>query len=406
MSTDIAGTALLDPAVIDDPYPFYRRLQSEAPVWNVPGTDVFTVSTYPLLAEAASRVEDFSSHIRFLLYRDEVGLPSRLPFDDAGVDALATADPPMHKFHRDVVFSELVAKRMEALEPEVSEIALRCLRSAITDQNVDFMGVVGNIVPITVMSRLIGLRESDPTQLLEAAFDSTSMLGATVSLAELEVLIGRTLDVEVWIAEQLVGAAENPNNEILGAVARGIADGVFTLQEGGVILHTLLSAGGESTTSLIGNAVRMLAEDQALQDHLRDCPEKIPAFIEESLRLESPFRFQMRTIPADTLLGGVEIPAGATVLLLFGAANRDSSTFENGDAIDLNRKVPRRHVAFGRGIHHCVGAPLARLEARVVLSRLLELSSEIRLDPRQPPRWVSSLMVRRHEQLAVRITPR
>ncbi len=110
MTVALPGTLLLDPAVIDDPYPFYRRLHTEAPVWHVPGTDVFTVSTYPLLAEAASRVEDFSSHIRFLLYRDEAGLPNRVSFGDAGVDVLATADPPKHKVHREVVFSELVAK--------------------------------------------------------------------------------------------------------------------------------------------------------------------------------------------------------------------------------------------------------------------------------------------------------
>jgi cytochrome P450 family 144 len=406
MSTTLAGTQLLDPGVIDDPYPFYTRLQAEAPVWPVPGTDVLTVSTYPLLAEAASRVEDFSSNIRFLLYRDDAGLPARISFGDAGADALATVDPPAHKSHRNVVFSELVATRMDELEPEVSDIALTCLRPAITGQSVDFMATVGNIVPITVMSRLIGFRDGDPMQLLQAAFDSTTLLGATASLPELESLVGRTLEVGVWIADQLTGAAENPSDEILGTVARGIADGVLTLAEGGVILHTLLSAGGESTTSLIGNAVRMLAEHGGLQNHLREHPERIPDFIEEALRLESPFRFQMRTVPADTALGGTRVPAGSTVLLLFGAANRDPSTFERSDEIDLDRKVPRRHVAFGRGIHHCVGAPLARLEARVVLTKLLELSSDIRLDPEQPPRWVPSLMVRRHDQLVVQISPR
>jgi cytochrome P450 family 144 len=406
LSEDIPGTQLLDPAVIDDPYPFYHRLRVEAPVWRVPGTPVFTVSTYPLVAEAASRVEDFSSNMRFLLYRNEVGLPDRVSFGDAGVDALATADPPMHKFHRDVVFSELVAKRMDALEPDVSRIALTCLRRAIGDGTTDFMATVGNIVPITVMSRLIGFRDSDPMQLLSAAFDSTSMLGATVTRPELEALIVRTLEVEVWVADQLADAAKNPSDEILGTVARGIDQGVLTAYEGGVILHTLLSAGGETTTSLIGNAVRMLAEHQDLQQHLRDNPELVPAFIEEALRLESPFRFLMRTVPSDTTLGDVDIPAGATVLLLWGAANRDQGTFENADELVLDRKLPRRHVAFGRGIHHCVGAPLARLEARVVLTALLELTSAIHLDPRQTPKWVPSLMVRRHNRLAVQISPR
>jgi cytochrome P450 len=121
--SEVPGTQLLDPAVIDDPYSFYRRLRQKAPVWHVPGTDVFTVSTYAAVAEAVSRVEDFSSNIRHLLYRDDEGLPARISFGSAGVDVLATADPPVHKAHRDVMFSELVAKRMEALEPEVADMA-------------------------------------------------------------------------------------------------------------------------------------------------------------------------------------------------------------------------------------------------------------------------------------------
>ena len=129
--------------------------------------------------------------------------------------------------------------------------------------------------------------------------------------------------------------------------------------------------------------------------------ELIPMFVEEALRLEPPFRYHMRSVPNDTELGGVEIPAGATVLLLWGAANRDPAVFDHPETINLTRQVPRRHVAFGRGIHHCVGAPLARVEARNVLSVLLNRVSDITLDPQRWPRWVNSLMVRRHEELPV-----
>jgi cytochrome P450 len=401
----ISGTLLLDQDVIDDPYSFYRRLQSEAPVWKVPGTEVVTASTYRLVAEAASRVEDFSSHMRNLLYRSEEGLPRRVSFGDTGADALATADPPMHKLHREVVFSELVSKRMGALEPEIVEIANDCLRS-VDDTNFDFMAIIGNIVPITVMARLIGFRGGTRQQLFEAAVDSTAMLGATLAFKELEERIVRTLEIEAWIGEQLAQAIEEPYDDILGAVARGTSDGVFTNQEGCVVLHTLLSAGGESTTSLLGNAVRILADRPDLQDLLRDSPELIPAFIEEVLRLESPFRCMLRTTNHDTTLGGVEIPADATVLLLWGAANRDPVSFDDANDIVLDRKVPRRHVAFGRGIHHCVGAPLARLESRVVLTALLEQTKAFTLDPEDPPQWVQSLMVRRHDRLVIRVTPR
>ena len=147
----------------------------------------------------------------------------------------------------------------------------------------------------------------------------------------------------------------------------------------------------------------MLAEHRDLQDHLREDPELIPMFVEEALRLEPPFRYHMRFVPNDTALGGVAIPAGATVLLLWGAANRDPAMFDHPETIDLTRQVLRRHVAFGRGIHHCVGAPLARVEARTVISVLLARTSDITLDPQHPPKWANSLMVRRHQELPVRL---
>jgi cytochrome P450 len=403
MTIDIPGTSLLDSDIIDNPYPFYRRLQSEAPVWRVPGTEIFVVSTYPLVAEAASRVEDFSSHMRHLLYRSESGIPDRLSFGEAGADALATADPPAHKSHRDVVFSELVSRRMETLEPEITEITARCI-SDLSDGHIDFMAAIGNVIPINIMTRLIGFRDARAQELFEAAVDSTSMLGSTLTQVELGKHVARTVEIEAWIAEQLQGAVDDPNDEILGAVARGISSGVFTQQEGTVVLHTLLSAGGESTTSLMGNAVRILAEHPELQKLLRSSPDLIPAFIEEVLRLESPFRFLLRTTEHDTNLGGVAIPQGASVLLMWGAANRDPATFENADDIVLDRKVPRRHVAFGRGIHHCVGAPLARLETRIVLSSFLARTEIFRLDAQDPPRWVQSLMIRRHDYLAIEVT--
>jgi cytochrome P450 len=399
----ISGMHLLDPAVIDEPYAFYEDLRREAPVWEVPGTGIFTVATFKLLAEAAGRVEDFSSNINCLLYKDDHGMPCRLPFGDAGVQALATADPPMHSLHRDTVFPELVAKRMAALEPDIVEIAEGCVAGALHAGSVDFMAAIGNVVPITMISRLIGFHDSALDQLLSAAFDSTAMLGSTLSYDELVALIARTGEIQGWLSHQLSAAMSEPTNDLLGAVAHGVNNQALSDVEALVILHTLLSAGGESTTSLLGNAVRILTEQRDLQNDLRENPEMIPMFVEEALRLEPPFRYHMRFVPNETELGGVEIPAGATVLLLWGSANRDPAMFDHPETIDLTRQVPRRHVAFGRGIHHCVGAPLARVEARNVLSVLLARTSDITLDPQRPPKWADSLMVRRHEELPVRL---
>jgi cytochrome P450 len=312
----------------------------------------------------------------------------------------------VHTVHKRTVFPEFVARRMTLLQPEIVELATGCVGRALENGNVDFMTAIGNLVPITMISRLIGFRNSDLERLLLAAFDSTDILAATSSRERLIELVTRSNDVGAWIGEQLASAMKEnePSDDILSSIASGAKTGALGVRDGIVILHTLLSAGGESTTSLLGNAVRLLADDQDLQQRLRQQPELIPNFVEEALRLESPFRCHLRSVPKDTTLGDLNIPAGATLLMLWGAANRDPATFDRPDEIVLDR--PRRHVTFGRGIHNCVGAPLARLEARIVFTVLLEHTSSITLDPAQRPAWVNSLLVRRHEHLPVQLVPR
>jgi cytochrome P450 len=404
--TMLTASMLLDPAVLQDPYDFYATLREQAPVWAVPGTDVVAVSTFELLSEAVARPEDFSSTMHCLLYRDEDGLPARLDFGEAAMPTLATADPPMHTTHRRAVFPELVARRMCTLEDEIRALSETAVKQALGDDRFDFMATIGNVVPITVVAKLIGFRDINPMQLLEAAFDSTTMVGGTMSMDELNALVARTETIEAWITDQIAGTADRGEQGILLAVRRALDAGTLQMGEATIILHTLLSAGGESTTSLLGNAVRMLAEDPGLQQRLREKPQELDVFVEEALRLESPFRQMMRSVPHDTTLGGVDIASGSTVLLLFAAGNRDPAQFENPDQIDLARDSPKRHLAFGHGIHFCVGAALARIEARAVLNALLKQTRDFSLDPHHAPRWVDSLLVRRHAQLQVCAIPR
>ncbi|HMG42573.1 MAG TPA: cytochrome P450 [Acidimicrobiales bacterium] len=405
MTSDIPATTLLDPAVIDDPYPFYRRLHEAAPVWLVPGTEVCVVGSFAAVVEATGRIDDFSSSMHHFLYRDDEGLPARLPFGD-GTQVLAVADPPVHKVHRQAVFPDLMARRMAGLEPEITGVTDRCLDDALAQRRVDFMSAVGNVVPITMITHLIGFRDHDLASLLQAAFDSTAQVGARVTLDELNALLVESAKTYGWIAEQLTAYGADAEHEILGTIARAVRDGAMDESDAVIVLQTLLSAGGESTTSLLGNSVRILAERPELQQHLRARPGLVATFVEEVLRLESPFRFLPRHTPHATHLAGVDLPAATTVLLMWGAANRDPAEFDAPDDLRLDRRTPRHHLAFGRGIHHCVGAPLARIEARVVLTTLLARSTSFRLDPDRTPRWFDSLQVRRHEHLPIVIDAR
>jgi cytochrome P450 family 144 len=402
--SELSASMLLDPNILEEPYEFYATLRGQAPVWAVPGTDVVTVATFDLISEAVARPEDFSSNIVSLLYRDEVGLPARLDFGGAAPPTLATADPPLHTAHRKAVFPELVARRMLTLEDDIRALCASAIDQALGDDPLEFMSTVGNVVPITVVAKLIGFRDINPSQLLEAAFDSTAMIGGTMNLDRLTELVTRIGVIQEWIRLQVAATTEADEDGILLAVRRALDAGTLQEAEVQIILHTLLSAGGETTSSLVGNAVRLLAGDPELQQRLREQPQLIDTFVEEALRLESPFRQQMRSIAHDTTLGGADIPSGSTVVLLFGAANRDAAQFDNPDVVDLERGSPRRHLAFGHGIHYCVGAALARIEARAVLTTLLERTREFTVDADDAPRWAESFLVRRHEHLPLTFT--
>jgi cytochrome P450 len=402
---DLDPRQLLDPAVLDDPYPFYRQLLAEAPVWRIPGTDVVLVSSHDAIAEVVNRTSDFSSNLLGVLYRNEDGTPGVAPFDP-GVQALATADPPAHAGHRSAIFPELVAKRMAALEDEVHELADTFVSRAVALGRVEAMEALANPIPIRVVSKLIGFQDEDPDQLLQVAFTSTSMLSATGPLDQQLAAMETSLDAVGWIVGQVdaaIGGA--PADGILGVVADAVNAGQLEAAEAFAVMATLLSAGGESTTSLVGNALHHLATHPEVQGRLRDDPELLTPFIEEILRLESPFRYNLRHTPEPTQLRGIEIPARAAVVLLGGAANRYPAVGVAPDELRLDRAAPRHHLAFGRGIHLCVGAPLARLEATVILREILARTSLVQFDAEEEPVREPSLVVRRFARLPLRLTP-
>jgi cytochrome P450 len=390
--------------IVDDPYPFYARLRGEAPVCQVAGTDVFLVSTWDLVTEAAGRVDAFSNHFRHAIYSADDGTVGLLHTGDGGApDVFAGADPPAHTEHRKVFFPELMQKKMETLEGAVAALADDLLDELLVTDRADAAAMLANPLPMRVISELvIGFRDPDPEQIQRWVFAGSRFLGGRIRLDEMAAVGAEAAGLLPFVAAQLDDAlAARGHGDVLSAAAGGVHDGVLTHAEAAFTLMVLLGAGGETTVSLIGNAIHVLAERPALQDELRAEPDRVPALVEEVLRFESPFRFHPRTAVGTVELGGVEIPDQAMVALVWGAANRDESVFDRPDDVVLDRPNAPLQLGFGRGIHHCVGAPLARLEARVVLTKLLQRTTAFVLDDDHPPNWTDSLWIRRHDELPV-----
>jgi cytochrome P450 len=251
-----------------------------------------------------------------------------------------------------------------------------------------------------IAERVIGFHDPDVEQIRRWMFEGSRLVGGLMTLDQMATLSGEAAGLVPWTVGQLDAAlASARDGDVLSAAAAAVRDGKLTHDEASFTLMVLVGAGAETTTSLIGIAIGLLADHPELQDELRAEPAKVPAFIEEVLRFESPFRYHPRTAARAVEFGGVEIPEGALVLLLWSSANRDAAVFEEPDEIKIDRRNAHLHFGFGRGIHHCVGAPLARLEARVVLTKLLERTTSFALDPDRSQRWSDSVWIHRHEEL-------
>jgi cytochrome P450 len=393
---------LLDPAFFADPHAFFARLREHAPVWRVPGTRVHLVSTWALVEEALERVADFSNQLSGLLIRGPAGAPVEFEMQGTGtaIDVIATADDPGHALHRRAVQPLLAAGRVAALEPGIRTQGVRLMAPLLAAGSGEWTQAVAHPLPTLVIARVIGLPDSDLDRLQRWALHGGEMLAGTGDLERMAELGIEAAEHAEYLSEHLTRALADPardaQRDLLGALAEAVRADAFPAEVAVGILVTLVGAGGETTTTLTGSAVRILAERGDLQARLRAQPGLIPVFVEEALRVESPFNGHYRVVRRPCELGGVKLDAGERLLLLWSAANRDPAAFDNPDAIDLERRNPRAHLAFGRGIHFCVGAPLARLEARVVLEELLARTRRFALAARgRPPAHVPSIFMHR-----------
>lgn len=403
---------LFDPAVIEDPYPFYRDLLDSAPVYQVPGTEVYLVSTWQLIHEVLRNQADYSANLTGILISDADGQPSLFDLSEFGgtVDAIANADEPFHAVHRKLVLPTLNARSVAGMEEEVRLWVRSAISELMGRGGGDSVAVLANPIPVKVMARLMGLPVEDVDILLGWAFSGGDILAGTTTFERMLELGVSTGEMRSYLQSHfeiaLSGGSVSSTRTIIDALVSGVRAAQISEEEAVAIMIVLVGAAGESTSSLVGSAIRLLAQDKAMQQKLRADASLIEAYVEEVVRLEAPFKGHYRVVLNDTVLGGVALPAGARVFLQWAAANRDPQVFSRPDTLDPGRSDSSEHLGFGYGIHFCVGARLARMEARVILEELLAQTREFSLDGAAPVRHVPSIFVRRLEHLHLAMSAR
>src|ERR1700728_3686094 len=285
---------LFDRAVLEDPHPYYAQLRESDPVHLIEGTDAYLVSRLDLVHEVVANPAIYSSRSSEFLYLGESNQPGLRPpgIDSAGAEdmpgVLATADPPDHGRQRKILSRVLSTAAINAREGDFRTLIDAALDPPLASGRVEWMGEIAEPLPMVMVARLLGLPDGT------APAQKMTEMGPVV---------------DAYVAAR--AAAVPDQTTVIGACARAVADGQLDDMEVFGILGILLAAGGESTTSLLGTGVRMLAERRDLQDRLRAHPALIPGFVEEACRVEPPFRGHYRRVLTDTTLGGVPLAVGS-----------------------------------------------------------------------------------------------
>ncbi|KPM53948.1 cytochrome [Frankia sp. CcI49] len=380
-----------DAQLVADPYPFLEQMRDRCPVLREDHHNVVMVTGYEEAVEVFHDSATFSSCTS--VTGPFPGFPVPLEGDDVTAlieahrhelpmsDQLPVMDPPTHTAHRALLMRLITPKRLKENEAQIWNLVDQMLDPYLASGEGDYISGFAGPFTLLIIADLLGVPEEDQEEFLDRLQrrpESQSGIGSTgddhLAHNPLEFLYTKfTAYIEDRRAE--------PRDDVLTGLAQAtFPDGSTPEVIDAVrVAANLFSAGQETTVRLLSSALKILAEDPELQDLLRSEPERVGNFIEETLRLESPVKGDFRLSRVPTTVGGVDLPAGTTVMVVNGAANRDPRRFENPNVFDVARPNARHHVAFGRGIHTCPGAPLARAETRAAIERILERTTEIRV---------------------------
>ncbi len=395
--TTTAPAPYYDPydfAIDADPYPVWKRLRDEAPLYFNEKYDFYAVSRYEDVERGLVEWETYSSAKGSVLELIKAGIelpPGMFIFED----------PPDHDLHRGLLSRVFTPRRLAAIEPKVRDFAARTLDPLVGAGGFDFIGDLGAEIPMRTIGMLLGIPEEDQ-QAIRDRIDEGLRLEEGVVPDPAAAQAGGSDDYAAYVDWRAAHPSDDLMTELMTAEFTDRDGTTRTLTRDEILgyIGLLSGAGNETTTRLIGWAAKLLAEHPDQRRDMVEDPGLIPAAIEECLRYEPPSPVQARAVTRDVEHHGETVPGGSVMLLLNAAANRDDRQFAEPDRFDIHRKA-QRHLSFGYGLHFCLGAHLARLEARVALEEVLTRFPEWEVDEANAVQARTST-VRGWEKLPVR----
>jgi cytochrome P450 len=391
---------LLDPLVLADPYPLYRRLQEEDPVHWDPFLHAWVVTRYQDVAEVLLRFRAARTPTPERIA--ELGMGRLTPVAEVMVRQMLFLDPPDHGRVRRLASVAFTPRRVERLRDHVGEIADQLLVELGPTDQFDLMDAFAVPLPAIVTAELLGVPVADHRRLKGWSQDFAEMLGNFQhNPGRVDQVVQSVEEMVDYFQRAVRREQSRPTDGLINALALATVDGE-RLSEEEVVANLIVTmvGGQETTTNLIGNGMLALLRHPDAMDRLRAEPGLVASAVEELLRYESPSQQTARLAPADAAIGTTEIAEGQAVIAVMGAANRDPERFPDPDRLDLGRE-DNRHLAFGWAAHFCFGAPLARLEGQIAFGALLRRWSHFELSSGVPLCWRQNLGLRGLVSLSV-----
>ena len=410
----ITDEILVTPEVLSCPYDFYRRVREEAPVHQTP-LGFWLVSRYDDVMSVVRDSERFSSNFFTSFAGGEAPSAEMMAIMADGfppANTLLTNDPPSHTHFRALVNKAFTPRRVAQLEGEIRGVANELIDAFEGDGSVELVSQFAVGLPLTIIADALGVDRADMADFKRWSDSAVAPLSGLLDAEQMLECARSRVEMQQYMAAIAELRRNEPHDDLLSDLVHAVFDGgervgeSLTVPELLNVIEQLLVAGNETTTKLLAAGMLELIEHPEQMSKVLANPDLIVNLVEEALRIESPVQMLPRIAKVDVEIGGVAVPSGSMVMVMYGCANRDEAKFASADVFDVERANARAHLAFGQGAHFCVGAALARSEARIgfelLLSRLHNVALAV-VD--QPTERTLSMTLRGLSALHLTFTP-
>ena len=409
-----------DPTVLQCPFPHYARMREASPVLHLPHLGIYLVTRHELICEVTrdpkTYSNDFGGTGMPLSPADRQRMLEVMAEGFPRVPTMLTADQPEHTRYRRLVAKAFNPRAIAALEPVVRATAVELIDAWIGLGRVEFVEHFAIPLPVRTIAHALNVPDDRLADFKRWSDDSIAGIGTNITIEQRIAAERGVNEFQAYFAEQIEARRTAPRDDLLTNLlnaridddpeAIDVADKrPLDMAEMLSIVQQLLVAGNETTTKMLTEMMLLLAQHPDEWTKVRQDPSRADLVVEETLRLSSPTQGMWRMVTRDVTLGGVDIPAGSRLVIVYSSANRDERVFTEPDAFDPDRPDLREHVAFGKGVHYCLGANLSRLEGRVALEELSRRIERFSLTEGNRLEYYPSFMLRGLTRLEIELTP-